>query len=639
VNRSLLLTGWFLLGGLIPALAQSYVFDYFVSPIRPEEQGTLAGNMGELRSNHFHGGLDIRTDKKTGLPVHAAAEGYVYRLKVSTSGYGNVLYMQHPNGYQTVYAHLERFHGPLADWVRAERYRQQSSEIELWPETDAFVYKQRDTIAYSGNSGGSSGPHLHFEIRDYDEKVLNPLKFRFKEFPDTIAPVIQKIALRPIGLDARVDHAFGTSTYRLAPPKDSTSRYYYLNDTPEVYGQIKLSVLAYDLANGTTHRNGVYKVRAMLDSLPVYLHNLESFTFDETRYINVHKDFAFAQKYGERFHRCYVAGGNRLGIYADRECHEEYIYIQDTGLHTLLVQVWDAFDQSTEARIVLRGAQPVTVSDPRAERKLTMQFKHEITDHILKVSLSKTTLMPDLTLHAGSSKIRWEPSYRKEDQVVYLWDLRKGLPDSATLESNSLPFHLLTVVPPGIPRLLKTEYADIRFDRESLYDTLYLTASVRPEKALGDWGSFAIGDPLTPLHQPVHITLRPATPPADLAKTSIYSGNRTYLSYIGGTWKQDGITAEVKSLGQFVLATDSLPPFVQIKVKTSKSIVCQISDNLSGIARFDVWINGQWTLMNYDHKTRLIWSEKLNETEPFAGELKIQVTDRAGNVRTVTSRI
>lgn len=166
------------------AQKQSYPKGYYQFPIRPGLPNSLAGGLGDLRSNHFHAGLDIRTQQREGLPVYAAAEGYIYKVAVQRTGYGNVIYLRHPNGQTTVYGHLLKFSDPLATWVRQEQYKKQTFEIDLFPEAGQFVFKKGEVIALSGNTGGSAGPHLHFEVRDSKDNYLNPLYFGFNEIKD-----------------------------------------------------------------------------------------------------------------------------------------------------------------------------------------------------------------------------------------------------------------------------------------------------------------------------------------------------------------------------------------------------------------------------------------------------------------------
>src|SRR5690606_4142631 len=148
-------------------------------PVKPGQQNFLSGTMGEIRPNHFHGGIDIKTGAEIGWPIYAAADGYVSRYKASTYGYGNVIYLTHPNGLVTVYAHLDRFAEPIAGYMLRKQYENQSYELELKPEKDIFKFKKGDIIGYGGNTGGSGGPHLHFEIRDSNHTQYNPLRFKF----------------------------------------------------------------------------------------------------------------------------------------------------------------------------------------------------------------------------------------------------------------------------------------------------------------------------------------------------------------------------------------------------------------------------------------------------------------------------
>ncbi len=147
----------------------------YLYPVYPGQPGSLAGTMGELRTTHFHSGIDIRTNNVIGWPVLASKSGYISRVSVNSSGYGNVIYITHPDGNTTLYAHLDKFLGDLGRHILDEQYRMKASEIDLFFHKDQFAVTRGDTVALSGNTGSSGGPHLHFEIRDPDNFALNPL--------------------------------------------------------------------------------------------------------------------------------------------------------------------------------------------------------------------------------------------------------------------------------------------------------------------------------------------------------------------------------------------------------------------------------------------------------------------------------
>ncbi|MCB0432591.1 MAG: M23 family metallopeptidase, partial [Mangrovimonas sp.] len=184
-------------------LAQTnYPQDYFIDPL--DINLVLAGTFAELRANHFHSGLDIKTQQREGLKVYACADGFVSRIKISHGGYGKALYITHPNGYTTVYAHLQKFAPKIEAYIKEHQYGQESYEIEVFPGAVELLVKQGDVVAYSGNSGGSEGPHLHFEIRDNEERPINPMLFGI-DIKDTTKPIIKEVYAYPISDDAHIN--------------------------------------------------------------------------------------------------------------------------------------------------------------------------------------------------------------------------------------------------------------------------------------------------------------------------------------------------------------------------------------------------------------------------------------------------
>ena len=226
---------------------------YYQFPIKPGKQNYLSGTMGELRSNHFHAGLDIKTDQVVGLPVHAAADGFVSRVKVSPYGYGNAIYIQHPNGQTTVYGHLLSFKDDVQARILKEQYQVEKWAVEIFPEKNEFPVKKGEVIGKSGTSGGSGGPHLHWEIRDPYQRPINPLLGGFSEIKDNIKPIFYKVGFTTLSKKAHINDEFGF--FSLTPIKTSSSTY-KLNDI-KASGEIGLSINANDKLNGAANRNGV----------------------------------------------------------------------------------------------------------------------------------------------------------------------------------------------------------------------------------------------------------------------------------------------------------------------------------------------------------------------------------------------
>lgn len=346
----------FLVTILIPFKSFSqtqYPKDYFRSPL--DIPLLIAGSFGELRSNHFHSGLDIKTQGQTGLPVFAAAEGYVSRIKVEWFGYGKAIYVTHPNGYTTVYGHLSKFSPEIEAWVKKNQYQKESYDIELFPDASTFPLTKGQLIAYSGNTGGSGGAHLHFEIRETkSEKPINPSLFGF-DIKDSKPPVIERVFVYPADENARINGSAKMSQLTL-----QTQRQGYVKTNPvKVSGSVYVGFSAYDRLDLTANRNGIYKVESYVNGLKNFGYDLETFSFFESRYLNSLIDYAYYKRTGQRIQRIYKAPFNFLSIYKDKK-QNGVIQINDSTNYQIRLIVTDAYHNETIVEIPLIGVEKPT---------------------------------------------------------------------------------------------------------------------------------------------------------------------------------------------------------------------------------------------------------------------------------------
>lgn len=283
----------------------------FIAPI--EIPLVLAGTFGELRSNHFHSGIDIKTKGKEGFPVIAIQDGYISRIKVASGGYGKALYVTHYNGYVSVYAHLKNFQFDIARYLIDEQYKRKSFSVDLFPDKEDLIYEKGDTIGWTGNSGSSSAPHLHFEIRDAKtQQVINPLLFGFNA-KDTTRPTIKNLHIYPLNRQAVINGKH--DTLRISVRKFSESKYIIDQNPIVVNGLIGFGIDAFDQLDNAPNKNGVYSIEFYLDSILIYKHDMESFYFSETRYINSLMDYHAKKNYGFKPQKSFKDPNNNLSLY------------------------------------------------------------------------------------------------------------------------------------------------------------------------------------------------------------------------------------------------------------------------------------------------------------------------------------
>lgn len=268
------------------AFSQNQSLDY-TPPI--QEKLVLNGSFGELRNHHFHSGVDFGTFRKTGLPIVAVTDGVINRIKVSSFGYGWVVYLRHNDGYSTVYAHLESFAEPIASYVKNAQYKNQSFDIELFPTQNELKIKKGDVIGYSGNTGNSGGPHLHFELRETaSERTINPfLKGIFSTIQDSLKPVVNSLWAYPIGNHSTVK---GIDVPILLDYQ-SNEKGEFVTETLFAQGEIGFGVNSHDILQDSGGKNGLFELKMYVDE-QLYTHiQFDDFLFIETRTINTLTDY------------------------------------------------------------------------------------------------------------------------------------------------------------------------------------------------------------------------------------------------------------------------------------------------------------------------------------------------------------
>jgi hypothetical protein len=336
--------------------------NYFSNPL--DIPMILSGSFGELRSNHFHSGLDIKTQQRTGFPIYAPADGYVSRVKVGHYGYGKALYLKHPNGYTTVFAHLQKFQGAIQLYVKENQYRKESYEIELFPKASLLLVKKGDIIGYTGDSGSSGGPHLHYEIRDEASRPMNPMLFGV-DIPDTKDPIVHSVYAYPMSDDATINQFKLPVKLRIIKQKDGT----FKTEKILAYGKIGFGVSTNDQQNGASNKNGVYSIKTSYNGTKKIDICFEKFSFDETRYLNRYIDYKNFKKNKSRVQKLFRETNNPLSM-IKHDNEKGLITVSEGYSSNFSISIKDYKGNSTFISIPVLGKKDTLIAPKKAQKGL-----------------------------------------------------------------------------------------------------------------------------------------------------------------------------------------------------------------------------------------------------------------------------
>ncbi len=551
-------------------LLQSQSFAKYPQNFGPPMAGELLiiGTFCELRPNHFHGGLDIRTGSEIGKQLLAIGDGYVSRINISTVGYGKALYITHPNGYTSVYAHLSDFPETIKWYVEKNQYALQKWEVELKPDIDLLKVKKGELIAYSGNTGGSQGPHLHFEIRDTKtEEPINPLLFGFKMI-DVLPPSISTIYLYQY--DTFIKHSNGhfpsTSLQlfktQIIKVKKKKKKILIPQTTFQIaFGKYAFGAIMKDIATSAGDNNGVNYIQVFMDNKLIYNCDLERFYYSQNRMYNNYTDYKKFKNGGTKAHKLFIDEGNTFDFYKNT-LNNGWFDVKDTIPILFEIEVKDIYGNKSKKSITIVGSQEGIA--------LKEYVNHYKNTKYCEAHKTNTTFI--------------------------------GTNFKFTLPASSL-YHN--------------------------YKLIYYQ----------NYGNnYSIGDANIPLDKKMELSFKLTKEQLPLAnKYVICSGlGKAFTTENTNDW----ITGFVKEFGTYYYMLDSLPPNIKpMSINKNGYFSFLVSDNLSGVADFDFYIDSQWVLLDYESKANLLFGKIPNPMLAGKHIIQLYVYDERKNVKIYTKEI
>jgi murein DD-endopeptidase MepM/ murein hydrolase activator NlpD len=522
---------------------------------------STAGGFGELRGNHFHSGLDFRTNQREGYPVHAVYDGYISRLRVQFGGFGNALYITHPNGYTSVYGHLQRFSPEILQVLREQQRIQQKDLVDISLDPMQLPVYKGQIVAWSGNTGGSAGPHLHFELRDSEtEQTINAQLFGLT-IPDQVPPTISAMAVYKLN-----GNPFSDKTAHNFYPVAGTAGHYHLVNPQvlEIGSDAGLGIACVDQNSASANRNGAYAIEVKLDGTTIYTMVMERFAFDQTHAINAYIDYPTAQTTGRMIQKCFMLPGSKITIYP----------------------------QSINRGII----------------KLTDDAVHDVEYVVKDVAGNTSTLAIKVKAGPESKLIAAQPAVGTT-RFHY---------DQTNVFTND---NLKITIAPG-----------------NLYDDLDFTFAKLPKHVGAFSATYRLHNRLTPIHDQFDVWIKPDSTIGALVNKAVIVGAEDAIY-------EDGyVKAHAKGFGDVYVRVDTEAPFIHPlniinggSMAGKPKISFKIGDNLSGIKSYLGKIDGQWVLMEWDFKTKLLNYTFDTSITPGKHKLELTVTDNKDNAATYTA--
>ena len=527
----------------------------------------ITGSFSEIRPNHFHSGTDFQVQQKEGLPVYAVADGFVSRIKVSPVGFGNALYIDHPNGYTSVYAHLEKYSDTITQYLRSNQYRLKSFDVDLFPahKKDSIYVKRGQLIGYAGNSGSSGGAHLHFELRTtVTERIINPLLFGF-DIADIYPPFIDFIKIYPEGDQSFIGASPEPKRFALRKAPDGDYRLAE-KDTITAWGNFSIGAQAFDYNQNQTDRNGFYSMRMYHNYVEFFSMECDSFSFDESRYVNASIDYADNYNLGNRIVKSKKLPGNKLSFFKT-DAANGIINVTDGLLHEVHISVVDLSGNMANLRFWIQSQKPLEVVQMPAssDGDTSVFFRFDKVNRFetgeLKVDLPVGCLYDNLNF-----------TYKKAPGNKTMFS------DIHYLNNPEVPLHnrmKVSVKATKLPQRLRSKALLVRVDRSGKRS------------------------------------------PADGSYENGYVTTSTNLF--------DGYAIAVDTVAPVI------KPWPENKKKIKTSLRFTVYDNLSGIKTYKGELNGKWVLVEWDPKNRLMMYRFDFMTQPGNNTFTLFLEDEKGN--------